>query len=187
MAQNRSKMAPATNPAIWRTANEAKANIASAGLGKEFDDRQCHRSKLWNYCNILRDDGLSYQDYIEQFTFLLFLKMADERQKLFPERATLIPRAAYEGLLVVMDNLSSHKADRVCGLIEKTWAKLKQLLRSTKARSKESLDQAITQLLAWITPKTLRHGSDFVLEDYSNAAIALNIGRLIDIDPHCRQ
>ena len=49
--------------------------------------------KLWNYCNILRDDGLSYQDYIEQLTFLLFLKMADERQKLFPERVMLIPRA----------------------------------------------------------------------------------------------
>ena len=47
--------------------------------------------KLWNYCNILRDDGLSYQDYIEQLTFLLFLKMADERQKLFPDRAILIP------------------------------------------------------------------------------------------------
>jgi type I restriction enzyme M protein len=49
--------------------------------------------KLWNYCNILRDDGLSYQDYIEQLTFLLFLKMADERQELFPKRAALIPRA----------------------------------------------------------------------------------------------
>src|SRR5437868_9504862 len=35
--------------------------------------------KLWNYCNILRDDGLSYGDYIEQLTFLLFLKMADEQ------------------------------------------------------------------------------------------------------------
>ena len=35
--------------------------------------------KLWNYCNVLRDDGLSYQDYIEQLTFLLFLKMADEQ------------------------------------------------------------------------------------------------------------
>ncbi len=49
--------------------------------------------KLWNYCNILRDDGLSYQDYIEQLTFLLFLKMADERQKQQPVEATLIPRA----------------------------------------------------------------------------------------------
>jgi type I restriction enzyme M protein len=37
--------------------------------------------KLWNHCNVLRDDGLSYGDYVEQLTFLLFLKMADERSK----------------------------------------------------------------------------------------------------------
>jgi type I restriction enzyme M protein len=37
--------------------------------------------KLWNYCNILRDDGLSYGDYVEQLTYLLFLKMADEQSK----------------------------------------------------------------------------------------------------------
>ena len=37
--------------------------------------------KLWNYCNLLRDDGLSYGDYVEQLTFLLFLKMADERSR----------------------------------------------------------------------------------------------------------
>ena len=35
--------------------------------------------KLWNYCNLLRDDGLSYGDYVEQLTYLLFLKMAHER------------------------------------------------------------------------------------------------------------
>ena len=35
--------------------------------------------KLWNYCNVLRDDGLSYGDYVEQLTFLLFLKMAHEQ------------------------------------------------------------------------------------------------------------
>ena len=33
--------------------------------------------KLWNYCNVLRDDGMSYGDYVEQLTYLLFLKMAD--------------------------------------------------------------------------------------------------------------
>ncbi len=38
--------------------------------------------KLWSYCNVLRDDGLSYQDYLEQLTFLLFLKMADEKAAL---------------------------------------------------------------------------------------------------------
>jgi type I restriction enzyme M protein len=47
--------------------------------------------KLWNYCNILRDDGLSYGDYVEQLTYLLFLKMADERKQLQPERAPEIP------------------------------------------------------------------------------------------------
>ena len=41
--------------------------------------------KLWSYCNVLRDDGLSYQDYLEQLTFLLFLKMADERAELTGE------------------------------------------------------------------------------------------------------
>lgn len=40
--------------------------------------------KLWNYCNPAfagRDDGLSYGDYVEQLTFLLFLKMADEQSR----------------------------------------------------------------------------------------------------------
>jgi type I restriction enzyme M protein len=37
--------------------------------------------RLWTYCHILRDDGLSYSDYVEQLTYLLFLKMADERSK----------------------------------------------------------------------------------------------------------
>src|SRR4051812_26649891 len=48
-------------------------------------------SKLWNYCNILRDDGLSYGDYVEQLTFLLFLKMAHE-QTLPPwSRSSVVP------------------------------------------------------------------------------------------------
>ena len=42
-------------------------------------------NKLWSYCHVLRDDGLSYQDYLEQLTFLLFLKMADERSELTGE------------------------------------------------------------------------------------------------------
>ena len=47
--------------------------------------------KLWNYCNVLRDDGLSYQDYLEQLTFLLFLKMAHE-QSLPPfRRPSIVP------------------------------------------------------------------------------------------------
>ena len=50
------------------------------------DSSQRIVQKLWSYCNVLRDDGLSYQDYLEQLTFLLFLKMADERAGLTGER-----------------------------------------------------------------------------------------------------
>jgi len=71
-----------------------------------------------------------------------------------------------------MDNLSSHKVAGVreqieaCGAellylppyspdlnpIEKAWAKIKQLLRSAKARSKEALEQAIADAIARISP-----------------------------------
>jgi transposase len=76
------------------------------------------------------------------------------------------------GDVVVMDNLSVHKAPAVCtwiekagaevlylppyspdlNPIEKAWAKLKQILRAAKARTKETLEQAITEALPSITP-----------------------------------
>ncbi|MGH3870034.1 MAG: type I restriction-modification system subunit M [Pseudonocardiaceae bacterium] len=48
--------------------------------------------KLWSYCNVLRDDGVSTIEYTEQLTYLLFLKMAHEREtrKLKPEQ--IVPR-----------------------------------------------------------------------------------------------
>ena len=44
--------------------------------------------KLWSFCNVLRDDGVSTIEYTEQLTYLLFLKMAHERatRPLKPER-----------------------------------------------------------------------------------------------------
>jgi type I restriction enzyme M protein len=47
--------------------------------------------KLWNYCNVLRDDGLSYGDYVEQLTYLLFLKMADEQTRPPFNREPVVP------------------------------------------------------------------------------------------------
>lgn len=48
--------------------------------------------KLWNFCDTLRDDGVSYGDYLEQLTFLLFLKMADEYSKPPYSRKIKIPK-----------------------------------------------------------------------------------------------
>lgn len=48
-------------------------------------------SKVWSFCNTLRDDGVGYGDYLEQLTYLLFLKMADEYSKPPHNRKNTIP------------------------------------------------------------------------------------------------
>lgn len=35
-------------------------------------------AKLWNLCNLLRDDGVTYHEYITELTYLVFLKMVEE-------------------------------------------------------------------------------------------------------------
>jgi type I restriction enzyme M protein len=50
-------------------------------------------SKVWNFANVLRDDGVGYGDYLEQITFLLFLKMADEFSRPPYNRQTNVPEA----------------------------------------------------------------------------------------------
>ena len=47
--------------------------------------------RFWSYCDILRDDGLSYGDYVEQLTYLLFLKMAQEYTQPPHGREALVP------------------------------------------------------------------------------------------------
>jgi type I restriction enzyme M protein len=84
--------------------------------------------KLWNYCNgpglgrslarspardhagarvkprlTLRDDGMSYGDYVEQLTWLLFLKMADERSRPPHKQPSPIPAACAWPALLAMD------------------------------------------------------------------------------------
>ena len=48
-------------------------------------------SKVWGMCNPLRDDGVSYGDYLEQLTYLIFLKMSDEYSKPPYKKETGIP------------------------------------------------------------------------------------------------
>ena len=50
-------------------------------------------SKVWSFCTTLRDDGVSYGDYLEQLTYLIFLKMADEYSKPPYNRNVGIPEA----------------------------------------------------------------------------------------------
>ena len=54
-------------------------------------------NKVWNYCHVLRDDGVCYGDYVEQLTYLLFLKMAHERTHRCCNEASRASRRATTG------------------------------------------------------------------------------------------
>jgi type I restriction enzyme M protein len=73
--------------------------------------------RLWNYCNVLRDDGMSYGDYVEQLTYLLFLKMDQEGSAMLglpssiPEQFNWASLQRLDG-----DNLESHYRTTLAGL-----------------------------------------------------------------------
>ena len=73
-------------------------------------------AKLWNYCAVLRDDGLSYGDYVEQLTYLLFLKMAEEQHRL--GQARIVPEGLDWPSLLALDGpeLEAHYITILKGL-----------------------------------------------------------------------
>ena len=64
-------------------------------------------ARLWNLCHVLRDDGVTYQDYVTELTFLLFLKMMQEteREDRLPARYRWSEIARREGV----DQLDHYK------------------------------------------------------------------------------
>ena len=54
-------------------------------------DAQQLVNKLWSYCHVLRHDGVSTIDYVDQLTLLLFLKMADERARNKLRKEIIVP------------------------------------------------------------------------------------------------
>lgn len=63
-------------------------------------------NKLWGFCHTLRHDGIDYGDYIEQLTYLLFLKMADEKGVNIPKNCTWESLKKESGI-----NLLDHYSD----------------------------------------------------------------------------
>ena len=73
--------------------------------------------RLWNYCNVLRDDGMSYGDYVEQLTYLLFLKMDHENSTMLGKPSAIPPEFNWAGLLRLDgDDLEHHYRDLLAGL-----------------------------------------------------------------------
>ena len=66
-------------------------------------------SKVWNYAHVLRDQGISYGDYVEQITFLLFLKMDQERTELMGESSAIPAEWRWDKLAILSgDELELH-------------------------------------------------------------------------------
>ncbi len=73
-------------------------------------------AKLWNLCHVLRDDGMTYHEYVTELTFLLFLKMMEETgaaRSSFPKGYRWDDLAAQEGV----EQLDFYRA-----LLRRTWA-----------------------------------------------------------------
>ncbi len=70
-------------------------------------------NKLWSFCNVLRDDGVGTLDYTEQLTYLLFLKMAHERETraLNPEK--IVPKECSWQLLLDAEGQQLEKTYKV--------------------------------------------------------------------------
>ncbi len=65
--------------------------------------------RLWNYCNVLRDDGMSYGDYVEQLTYLLFLKMDAENVQVLGKPSAIPAEYNWASLHALDgDELESH-------------------------------------------------------------------------------
>jgi type I restriction enzyme M protein len=81
--------------------------------------------KVWSFCDTLRDDGVSYGDYVEQLTYLLFLKMADEQTKPPFNRPSIIPTGYDWESLIKLDG--SDLEDHYKNVLQ-TLSKEKELL-----------------------------------------------------------
>lgn len=74
------------------------------------NDAQQLVNKLWGYCDVLRDDGVGYGDYVEQLTYLLFLKMDEEMAELGIDQESQIPDEYSWSSLIELegDELETH-------------------------------------------------------------------------------
>ncbi|KQW09522.1 class I SAM-dependent DNA methyltransferase [Streptomyces sp. Root369] len=104
--------------------------------------------RLWNYCNVLRDDGVSSIDYLEQLSFLVFLKMADEIEKL----NAYLPAEEHEHVLPTTDEWKT-----------RGWSELVRL-------EGDPLEQAYTKLLT-----DLGHRS--AADDHTTLSLIFNRAR----------
>lgn len=106
-------------------------------------------SKVWAFCNTLRDDGVGYGDYLEQLTYLLFLKMADEYSRPPHKRKIDIPSEYCWGTLI---DKSGEKLELHYNTVLRELGKYKGMLGQifTKSQNKIQDPAKLYKLIALI-------------------------------------
>lgn len=111
-------------------------------------------SKLWNLCNVLRDDGITYHQYVTELTYILFLKMSKETgsESKLPEGYKWDDLKSKSGI-----ELKTFYKDLLNHLGEKTTGRVQQIYQgsSTNIEEPKNLEKIITTIdgLDWYSAK----------------------------------
>jgi len=106
-------------------------------------------SKVWNFANVLRDDDVGYGDYLEQITYLLFLKLADEFSNPPYNRNLPIPKKYnWEGLTTKSGTELEDHYSRLLRELAKTKGILGQIF--TKSQNKIQDPAKLSKLIKMI-------------------------------------
>ena len=105
-------------------------------------------SKLWNLCNVLRDDGITYHQYVTELTYILFLKMAKETGA-----EIQIPAAYRWDQLTAKSGIELKKfyKELLAHLGENCTGRVREIYQgsATNIDEPKNLEKIITPLTAW--------------------------------------
>lgn len=111
-------------------------------------------SKLWNLCNVLRDDGITYHQYVTELTYILFLKMAKETgsESKLPEGYRWDDLKSKSGieLKTFYKDLLNHLGEETSGIVQQIYQG-----SSTNIEEPKNLEKIITTIdgLDWYSAK----------------------------------
>ena len=112
-------------------------------------------SKLWNLCNVLRDDGITYHQYVTELTYILFLKMCSETgsEELIPEEYRWNSLVTKNGIELkkfykqLLENLGENGTGRVREIYSGAQTNIdepKNLARTSLVTHQQELEQEVT-------------------------------------------
>jgi len=140
--------------------------------------------KLWSYCTVLRDDGLSYGDDLEQLSVMLFLKLAHEQTQTPWNQDSPVPEGYDWSTLVGIDGVQLETQYYKPGAIEQrqpTWSEAtpegrwrSYPLEDLLARNKISLD------LFWLKDESLLDSDNLPEPDVIAAEIAEDLRSVLE-------